>query len=111
MPTNVASGTQTAVIGTEHVLVNADSSNKNYVLSVDTRLMQNGDVVEFRIKTKVLSTSTLGVAYYAVYAQTQAHPVKYSVPVPATAVQTITCTLKQTEGTGRAYDWSLDSVT
>jgi hypothetical protein len=110
MPTLLSdpAASQTATINTEHVLI-TDTTNKNYVLVVDTAAMVALDVTELRIYTKCLAGGTSRVAYYAVYAQPQAHPIKYSVPVPANIE--IKCTLKQTEGTGRAYPWALLSVT
>ena len=103
----VASGTQAATIGTEHTLV-TDTANHAYVLVVDTNAMVNGDVLELRIKTKVLSGSASRLAYIAIYAHVQAMPNKYSTPVPANIE--IVCTLKQTAGTGRSYDWSLLNI-
>lgn len=103
----VASGTQTAVISTEHTL-STQTTAKTYVLVVDTGAMVLGDVLELRIKTIALTAGTERVAYYAIYAQPQATPIKYSVPVPAD----ISCaaTLKQTAGTGRNFPWKLLSL-
>lgn len=104
MPTSIASGTQTATISTEHTLA-TDTANHTYVLVVDTANMALGDVVELRLYTKVLSGGAERLAYTTVYAHVQGLPAVYSVPVPAD----ISCkaTLKQTAGTGRAYDWKL----
>lgn len=100
----VASGTQTATIGTEHTLA-TNTSGKTVVLVVDTGNMANGDILELRLKTKVLSGGTSRLAYIATYSNIQATPQKYSVPVPANIE--IVATLKQTAGTGRNYPWSL----
>ncbi len=105
--TVVASGTQTATIGTEHTL-NTDTTGKTYVLVVDTGAMVLKDILELRIKTKVLSGGTEREAYIAYYSHVQAKPQKYSVPVPAN--QSIKATLKQTAGTGRAFPWALLSL-
>ncbi len=102
--TVLASGTQTATVGTEHTLA-TDTTGKTSVLVVDTGNMADGDVLELRLKTKVLSTSTSREAYNAIYAHKQAVPNKYSVPVPANIE--VVATLKQTAGTGRAFDWAL----
>lgn len=102
--TVIASGTQTATISTEHTL-NTDTTNHTYVLAVDAGNMVAGDLLELRLYTKVLSGGTERLAYVGSFQHTQGEPAKYSVPVPAN----ISCkaTLKQTAGTGRAYDWSL----
>ena len=100
------SGTQTATIGTEHTLATVTPATPSgYTLVVDTGAMVNADVLELRIKTKVLTGGTSRVAYYATYAHVQAQPQKYSVVVPADVE--IVYTLKQTAGTGRAYPWKV----
>lgn len=104
MPTLIASGTQTAVIGTEHDL-DIDTTSNTFVLSVDIGAMALADVVELRIYTKVLAGGTERAAYTAVYAHAQTAAIVFSVPV--LSVNSIRCTLKQTAGTGRAYPWSL----
>lgn len=103
----IASGTQTAVITTEHSLATS-TTGKTYVLVVDTINMVAGDVLELRAKTKVLVGSTAHLAYLATYAHAQIAPNKYSVPVPAN--QSIEVTLKQTAGTGRNFEWALLSI-
>ena len=103
----VGSGTQAATIGTEHTLVTS-TTGKTYVFVVDTNAMLNGDVLELRAKTKVLSGSVSRLAYIASFAHVQAMPNKYSPPVPANIE--IVCTLKQTAGTGRSFDWVLLSI-
>jgi hypothetical protein len=103
----VSSGTQSATLDTEHTLDN-DTTGKTYVLAVDTAAMVDGDVVILRIKTKVLSGGTLGLAYSGTYANAQGDPIKYSPPVPANVE--IECSLEQTDGTGRNYPWSLLSI-
>lgn len=108
MPTSIGSGTQTATIGTEHTLGSADTTNKTYVLVVDTAAMVALDVLELRVYTIALTAGTERLAYFQVYRDTQNEPMKYSVPVPAD----ISCkaTLKQTAGTGRAFPWKLLSL-
>lgn len=110
MPTllTAVDASQTATINTEHTLYEA-TANYNFVLVVDTSNMVNSDVTELKIYTKALSGGTAAIAYYAVYAHAQAQPIKYSVPVPANIY--FKATLKQTEGTGRAYPFAVLSVT
>lgn len=103
----VASGTQSATINTEHSLATS-TTGKTCVLAVNTANMANGDELELRIKTKVLSGSTAQLAYFASYAHVQGVPNKYSVPVPAN--QSIEVTLKQVAGTGRSFEWALLSL-
>jgi hypothetical protein len=107
MPTSIASGTQAATVGTEHTLA-TDTTNKTYVLAVDAGAMVNGDELELRLYTIVLSAGTERLAFYAKFPNVQASPQLYSPPVPAD----ISCkaTLKQTAGTGRSFPWKLLSV-
>ncbi len=92
MPTSIASGTLTAD-GTEQQLA-VDTTNKIYVLVVDTANLVNGETVELRLYTKCLSGGTERLAYLATYAHAQGEPMKYSIPVPADI--SLKATLKQT---------------
>lgn len=104
MPTEVAGGSQTAVIGTEHTLA-TDTSNRNYVLCVDLVNLVAGDTVELRIYTIARAAGAERQAYYDLFTGVQVSPMAYSVPIPAN----VSCkaTLKQTVGTGRAFTWAL----
>lgn len=104
MASVLAEGTQTATINTEHTLA-TDTSGKTSVLAVDLGNLAYGDVVELRIYTKVRSGSTERLAYYVSYSHAQGAPNVYSVPV--LAMNSVKATLKQTAGTGRAFDWQL----
>ena len=101
---SIANGAQTAVISTEHTL-DTQTAPGVYVLVVDTTNMVNGDVAILRIKTKCKSGSTSRLAYEAAFSHVQADKNKYSIPVPVS--DEIICTLQQTAGTGRDFDWNL----
>jgi hypothetical protein len=103
----VASGTQSATVGTEHSLATS-TTGKTYVFVVNAVNMVNGDELELRVKTKVLSGSTAQLAYLAAYAHVQTTPNKYSVPIPAN--RSCEVTLKQTAGTSRNFEWALLSI-
>jgi hypothetical protein len=98
------SGTQTATINTEHTL-DTDTTNATYCGMVDLTNLANGDVVELRIYTKVLSGGSLDLAWKGTYAQAGFILVAQSPFVPSD--QSLKFTLKQTAGTGRAFDWKL----
>lgn len=102
------SGSQTAVISTEHTLGTAITTPGVYLLAVDTNAMVNGDTLELRAKTKVKAGSTSRLAYFATYVHVQSDPNKYSIPIPIT--DDLVFTLKQTAGTGRAFDWNIVSL-
>lgn len=103
----LASGTQTATLTTEHTLA-TDVTGKTVVLVVDTANLVNGETVELKLYTKVLSGGTERLAYYATYIHVQGEPAKYSVPVPANI--SVKATLEQNGGTGRAFPWALLSI-
>jgi hypothetical protein len=102
-----STGSQTATINTEHTLATVTVSG-NYVFSVSMENLVDGDTVELRIYTKVISGGTEKLAYFAAYTNGQATPNKYSVPVPSP--NSVKITLKQTNGTGRVFPWDLMQV-
>lgn len=98
------SGTQTAD-GSEDTLVAAATTNATYVLFVDLTNMVNGDIVELRLYTKVLSSGALDLAWKGTYGQTPLIFVAQSPFVPSD--QSFKATLKQVAGTNRNYDWKV----
>ncbi len=99
------SGTQSATVTTEHVLATITAAG-TYQLVVDTSNMVLADVLELRIKVKVLTGSTSAEAFFAAYAQDQGvDVVKYSPPIGAPFE--FIATLKQTAGTSRNFDWAI----
>ena len=105
-----ASGTQTAVIGTEHTLRDVAAAG-TYTLHVDAVNMVAGDVVELRAYQMVLTAGTRRVAYKKIYygAQPTDDLIKISVPISneLTDAGALRFTLKQTFGTGRAFPWKV----
>lgn len=99
-----SSGTQAATVTTEHDLA-TPTTNKTRVLRVDLANMVAGDIVELRVKSKVLTGGTLRVQYLATYAHAQVEPVVESIPV--SSLYGATFTLKQTAGTSRNFDWAV----
>jgi len=102
------SGSQTAMIDTEHTL-DTDADAKVFILLVDTKLMVNGDELTLRGKVKVLTGSTLATVYTATYAHVQEEIVKASIPISSPGFE-CAFTLEQTAGTGRVFEWSVVSV-
>lgn len=100
-----ASGSQTAVIGTEHILT-TDTTNGTYYYEVAINNLAIGDILELRIYTITNSGGTLQVAWKGTYGPVP--PVQDVIPSPPQpSDQSIRVTLKQTAGTGRAYPWKL----
>jgi len=96
-----ASGTQTATIGTEHVL-DSPTTNATYVYEVDTVNMANGDLLELRVYDMVDGTNYRQI-WKGTYQHVQINPGKQSPFVTITTQGKFT--LKQTAGTGRSYPW------
>lgn len=107
MPALITSGAQAATVGTEHTLA-TDTTNKVYVLVVDTAAMAAGDVLELRCKTKVRAGDLSQLAWLVSFMDAQTAVNKYSIPIPANIE--IVATLKQVAGTGRTYPWALLSL-
>ncbi|MDE2101843.1 MAG: hypothetical protein KGL39_31645 [Patescibacteria group bacterium] len=101
-----ASGTQLAVIGTEHILFNNYATSGSYRFDVDLGNMAGGDTVELRLYTKVLSTGTEHLHSYATFTGAVAadNPIIQESLVLSSDLG-CKCTLKQTAGTGRNFDW------
>jgi hypothetical protein len=102
----VASGTQTATVGTEHTLRD-ETGNEGEIFDavIDLGNMAAGDTTEIRLYVKALSSGTLRLLYYSPFSGVQSEPIVY---VPAlTVMKEWKLTLKQTAGTGRNYDWTI----
>ncbi len=102
-----SSGTQTAVVTTEHTLA-TETGAGTFVLYVDTANMVLIDELELRVKTKMLSGGTTGEFLIATYAHVQGQPIKASIPVFSD--QEVVFTLKQTAGTARTFAWKVVSL-
>ena len=100
------SGSQTAIIGTEHTLGTEETTDAYYQLLVDVSAMVAGDVLELRAKVKVKTAGTARVVAMATLRDAQAEGASLSIPVPN--IYGLTFTLTQVAaGTGRTYDWSI----
>jgi hypothetical protein len=101
-----ASGSQTAVINTEHSL-DTPTTSATYVFSVDTVNLALGDLVELRCYDMVD-----GVNYRQMWKGSFQHPqinnAKVSPPLAVTTQAKFT--LKQTAGTGRVFPWSVRRI-
>lgn len=103
----VTSGTQTAVLDTEHTLA-TETSAEIYVLAVNLANMVSGDVTILRVKPKVLSGGSATLAFTETFTGAQPVDVVYSEPIPS--AHSVAFTLEQTDGTGRNYEWSVLKV-
>lgn len=104
MATSEASGSQTAVISTEHTLATVSTAG-TFVLYVNTKNMVLGDELELVVNLKIKSTGTSEKFLSATYLHAQGSPAVASIPVAS--INECVFTLKQTTGTGRVYDWEV----
>lgn len=102
MPTLSSSGTQTAVVGTEHTLYNP-TTNKWFSAYVDLTNMVTGDTVEIRVSLIVKTAGSYILYSLDTYADAQAMPLYHAPSLPSDIGWKLT--LKQTAGTARTFDW------
>lgn len=105
-----ASGTQTAVINTEHTLTSPNVAGV-FTLIVDTVNMAAGDVLTLRVKQMVLTAGTTRTIYAHTFygAQPTDDLIKVSLPISneLTDAGATTFTLQQTKGVGRVFPWKV----
>lgn len=101
-----SSGTQTATVGTEHMLA-TPTTNATYVFSVDTVNLALGDLVELRCYDMVDGTNYRQM-WKGTYQHAQINNAKASPPLAVTTQARFS--LKQTAGTGRAFPWSVRRI-
>jgi hypothetical protein len=107
--TQESSGSQTATIGTEHTLATV-TTQKTLVLSVDCANLAAGEYVEIKVKRDVRSADATRTLYSRIVSWLEAGvtPVISMPPVPAGGGEFVG-TLKQLNGTGRAFPWAIDT--
>lgn len=104
MPSSTASGTQTATLGTAHILATVLTPG-TYTLVVDLTALAFGETITLTLHTKALSNSASSVAYSYSFVDTQQEPLRISPPVPS--LYELVVTLQQDGGTGRSFPWNL----
>ncbi|MEN6535641.1 MAG: hypothetical protein ABFD89_18400 [Bryobacteraceae bacterium] len=100
------SGSQTATIGTEHVL-DSPTTAATYVFSVDTVNLALGDLLELRCYDKVDGTNYRQM-WKGAFQHPQVNNAKVSPPIAVTTQAKFT--LLQVAGTGRAFPWSVRRI-
>lgn len=102
----LASGTQLAVINTEHVLETI-STPGDYLFNVNTTPMLTGDELELRVKNRVVPAGATVGYLKGVFEGVQPADDVLKSSVPFRVEHEAKVTLKQTLGTGRSYEWSV----
>lgn len=106
--TQESSGTQTATISTEHTLATITTA-KPFQLKVDINALAAGEYVEIKVKTKGLSGGTTRTQQAGIFSWLDAavNPIVMFDPILST--QEYVATLKQLNGTGRAFPWAVET--
>jgi hypothetical protein len=100
-------GAATGTVG-KHVQLASVATAKTYVLAIDTSPLVLGDVLEVRVRKKVLTGGTVRDVATAYFAHPQAGAIKESIPIVADFG--VVCTIAQVAGTARTFDWALRSL-
>lgn len=108
--TEHASGSQTAVVGTEHTLnpTTPETTDGVYQFLVDLNAMAAGDVLELRMKEKCRTGDTQREFAQPNIVGAQSSPLWISPTF--ILLHGWDFTLKQTAGTARAFPWSIRKV-
>lgn len=105
-----ATGTQTAVISTEH-FVSSPNVKGVYSLHVDTNAMVSGDTLEIRVYQMVLTAGTQRVVMKQSFTGLQPTDDKIKITDPIgndlTDTNSLRFSITQTAGTGRAFPWKV----
>lgn len=110
MPSVNTSGSQTATITTEHTLATITTAG-TFVLAVDLNAMVGGttpDILELRIYGKARSGDTERLIRCWPFLGVQVEILWQSIPIMSP--HHYKATLKQTQGTGRAFPWAIYAV-
>jgi len=107
MVTVSSSGTQTAVIGTEHTLYNPITS-RYFTAYIDLTNMTSTDTVEIRVYVIAKTAGSYILYYMSSFSGVQSNPLLYIPSMPSDIGYKLT--LKQTAGTGRAFDWKVYEI-
>lgn len=112
MPSETAGGTQAATVGTEHTLTTITTAGI-YQLEVDTDPLAGGttpDILELRAKVKTRTGESSKQVYGATYLGDQGTEDVIKVSLPVACVTELVFTLKQTQGTGRTFTYSVKRI-
>ena len=106
--TQEASGTQAATVATEHTLTTITTA-KAFQLIVDINALVAGEYVEIKVKRKTLAAGTTRIAFSGIYSWLDAGINPMVITDPILSTQEYVATIKQLNGTGRAFPWAVET--
>ena len=104
MATRKTTGTQVAVLTTEHTLATVTDAG-TYQLVVDAALLVNGETLTLRIYGKALSGGTERLEQEANFSHGMT--IKLLKSIPIVSPDYFKATLEQNGGTGRSFPWAV----
>ena len=103
------SGSQTATVSTEHTLSTL-TTNKTFMPYVDCNALAAGEYVELKVKRKARSSDTERIYQTMIVSWLQSGVTPLvSFPPIAAGDSDYVLTLKQLNGTGRAFPWAIET--
>ncbi len=102
MAWTLAASGPTTISSTSEVTIATDVTNGTYVLQVDTAQMVSGDLLQIRVYTATVTTTSQ--MWLGSYQHVQTNPIKATPPIASDV--SIKCTLTQLAGT-KAFEWKL----
>lgn len=99
-----SSGTQSAVIGTLHALATS-TSNATFIFEVDLSALAAGEAVQLMVSGITLSGGTAAQMWSGTFGAPRINPRVQAPPTPSDV--SISVSLRQVNGTGRAFPWKL----
>lgn len=106
--TEAFAGSQTAVVGTEHIVNGTTQTTAGvYQVFVDLGNMVAADIVEIRVKEKVIGAGTQRTVFYGSASGVQPGPF---VSPALMLMNGWDVTVKQTAGTARVFPYSIRSA-
>ena len=104
-----SSGNQTATLTTEHTLLDTTDAGV-YQGFIDLTNLANGDTLEVRVYVKANSSATLSVVFAVSLKDAPTADALVLVTPPLMSAVEWKMTIKQTAGTGRAFQWGVFSA-
>ena len=107
--TQESSGSQTATVTTEHTLATI-TTQKSFVAYIDCNALAAGEYVELKVKRDVRSSDSTRTMHTRIVSWLEAlvTPI-IKLPVDSAGGGEYVVTLKQLNGTGRAFPWAIDT--
>lgn len=103
------SGTQTATLDTEHTLGTAQTDDASYLGRVNVTNMVAADVLKVRVYVKAVSAGALALWQEITLSGAQTEDVVDTDP--CASVHSWELRIEQTDGIGRAFEWSILKAT